>query len=88
MADPKKPNVLDALGAMSGLGRPELEKLWAQAQENGRKLAQCPGPHDFVAFEDRPLTSRYRCTICGGEVSASDRMWYERGLRHGRGQRG
>lgn len=56
------------------------------ALANYERLESCPGPHAFVLFRPRGVTSsreRYRCSRCGGECDAKALGWYRRGLMHG-----
>lgn len=66
--------------------RDEARELWERCKANIARLEGCPGPHRFVIIPSEPVTiiARSRCETCRGEVSASDRRWYERGLAHGR----
>jgi hypothetical protein len=67
-------------------GMIDAKKLWAQVQENIRKLEGCTGPHDFsVELEPRrSLLKRWQCTRCGGSCDSTAKYWYERGLKDGR----
>jgi hypothetical protein len=73
--------------AISGLSKAEVRCIWENAKANIRRLDACPGPHVFVVRPEdaaKPLTARHVCSVCHGEVSASDRRWYERGVADGR----
>lgn len=78
----------EILGAVSGLGKVEVKKIWEQVKANLKRLDECVGPHDFqrLALETK-LMFRFRCTKCGGEIEGDNRSWYERGLKHGRQER-
>lgn len=69
---------------MMPITREESQAIWAKVKANHARLDACPGPH---AFEDvtltRTLNKHYRCTLCGGEVDAVAKRWYEHGLKHG-----
>lgn len=53
---------------------------------NKELLEACPGIHDF-SIELKGSTQscdRYECSICGGEVDRREKIWYEKGVEHGR----
>jgi DNA-directed RNA polymerase subunit RPC12/RpoP len=56
-------------------------ELMKQIKENHKKLEGC-GQHNFSidATPDKKFSKRYKCINCGGEVSYSDKHWYEKGL--------
>ena len=63
-------------------------------QENEARLAGC-AEHDFRAHRGPtgglrrgPSKARWRCSRCDGEVSGTARLWYWRGLQHGRAAQG
>lgn len=63
--------------------------ILAEVRENLAKLAGC-ALHDFHGVPERAMQCKdgllyrdYRCSVCGGKVSASDYRWYQRGLEHG-----
>jgi len=65
----------------------EVREIWNQAKANGKTLDACDGPHAFEDITpDKPLMKRFKCKACGGEVSADQRAWYEKGLAHGRAE--
>jgi hypothetical protein len=65
----------------------EAKALWEKVKANSAALDACPGPH---AFEDTTpgqppsFGKRWRCQRCGGEADTIAKLWYERGLAHGR----
>jgi hypothetical protein len=62
--------------------RANAERLWAEAGENVRRLAACPG-HLFVALDpSRGPCSRYMCLNCSGDVDRHAAHWYEVGRAH------
>lgn len=77
------PDSVDRLAGLTGVPRPELLSIWAGVQANHARLDGCPR-HDFVQDEPGRLGSRWTCAACGGSVSASDALWYRRGLEHAR----
>lgn len=67
----------------------EIDGLIDKAIENVKKLNSCKGPHDFVPAEgEKPGKNarRLTCAVCGGSVDGHGKLWYERGLKHGRGE--
>lgn len=83
--------VLDALGAVSGLGRPAVDSILVEVRANLAKLDACHR-HDFVGVADGAIKckdglayQRYRCTNCGGKVDAHAARWYRLGLEHAKG---
>ena len=77
------PNSYEVLSQVSGLPLSEMKSIWEQVKANAATLDACAGPHDFQRLEER-LLSKYRCTRCGGTVDGTDKLWYERGLKHGK----
>lgn len=73
----------DVFGKVTGLGREAVMGIWEEVKANAAKLEACPGPHAFERIEGRP-TPRYACRLCSGEVTGTDKAWYERGLAHAR----
>lgn len=55
-------------------------------ESNQQKLNSCTR-HDFsIEVSDvNPFTKRFKCTHCDGEISASEKRWYDRGLSHAKG---
>lgn len=63
----------------------EARALWNGVQENIRRLDACVGPHTWEDLSPgRSLGKRYLCRLCKGEVDHVNRIWYDRGLAHGR----
>lgn len=67
-----------------------MDRAPALVVENLKRLDACPGPHDFEFIRHRgadgvgPKRTRWRCTVCGGEVPGTARHWYVRGLTDAR----
>jgi hypothetical protein len=89
---PQSP-VLDALGTVSGLGRPAMDSILVEVRSNLAKLNACPR-HEFVGIKETALGQTkdggwvfrdYRCSNCGGKVDSHAEHWYRRGLEHARG---
>jgi hypothetical protein len=92
MSSPKFP-VLEALGSVSGLGRPAMDSILADVQANLAKLNACPR-HDFVGIQETALRQTkdggwvfrdYRCSNCSGKVDSHAEHWYRRGIEHAEG---
>jgi len=60
----------------------EAKELLKEVQDNHKKLADCPLPHDFSIDLDptRNWSKRFKCTKCGGYVYQDKLIWYEKGL--------
>ena len=82
----------EALGKITGLGREEVMDRWESVKANRKLLNECELPHDFdqTTRPDNPLSPRARflCSKCKGHVSGVEKLWYERGLEHGRNEKG
>jgi len=56
-----------------------------EAQANLKRLAGCPGPHDFVdETPEKTFGKRFRCSLCRGEIDGVARYWYMLGRKHER----
>lgn len=89
MADDKKkgPTLSEILSPLTGMSRDQMMALAKEVKENFVRLDNCVGPHDFKpsAYNFALGTPRkYVCTLCKGDVGASDFRWYMRGLIHGK----
>lgn len=76
--DEKRYDGVAVLSKVSGLPRAEVQELWQQVKANQARLDACPGPHRFDGHGRRD----YRCSECGGTVSAIAYVWYVAGLEH------
>ena len=67
------------------MDRATAEQLLTEVRANLARLQGCPF-HAFSvdATPNKPYLKRWRCINCGGEVDVSAKVWYERGLAHGR----
>ena len=74
----------DALSKISGLSKEDIREIWAETQANHRRLQECERPHDFQPVESDRRPRKYRCSLCGGEVSSINASWYARGLEDAR----
>jgi len=56
------------------LTKRKSEELWERVKENHRKLAGCPGPHDFRPLDDRLAAVWYEKGLeHGAEAVRNDR---------------
>jgi len=64
------------------------QQIWKDVKANHKRLDNCKGPHDFrpVPAEGKSLVRDYVCSRCNGKVDAIHKLWYERGLEHGRSE--
>ena len=71
---------------------PQMQAMWNEVKANHKRLNECQGPHDFVGVEselrytlkDGSVYGRYVCKKCNGKVFPNDKIWYERGIEHGK----
>lgn len=78
---------LAAIAGFTKLSEPQLREIWDEVQENARRLDLCRG-HDFSVQLDADkarVRPRWQCRFCEGTVDGTAKLWYERGLAHGRG---
>lgn len=89
----RKSTVLDALGSVSGLGRPAVDSILVEVRANLAKLDAC-SRHEFVGVKETAIGPSknggwvYRdflCANCGGKVDAHAERWYRIGLEHAKG---
>jgi hypothetical protein len=66
----------------------DFKAAWDDAKANIALLDACPGAHQFVRLDQKPMGGRSRCTVCGGQADNLHAGWYEHGLEHGRRQAG
>jgi hypothetical protein len=78
----EKTNV-EVLSEISGVSEPKLRSIWQEVVENNKKLSECKGPHDFIPIKDGTAFKKFKCSICNGTISTSDKYWYDRGFKHG-----
>jgi len=71
------------LGEVTGLGKEAVMEQWELVKANHKRLEECEGPHDFQCEDPKSMRSKYVCSKCGGKISKTDWLWYERGLAHG-----
>ena len=88
MSDPSQPDKpetpLETISRVTGLSRPVMDEIWQKVKANQKLLEACKG-HDFnLPAEQRgQLTTRWKCSRCGGIVDMQCKRWYELGLKHG-----
>jgi hypothetical protein len=73
---------VDALSAATGLTRATMLDIWDEVKANNGVLAACPR-HDFECLDPTRLSAKWRCSACGGNVSANAAHWYNLGRSHG-----
>lgn len=65
---------IDTLSKVTGLSAGEMQRIWREVQENGRRLRACKR-HRFESI-DLPLGAKRACLACGGTMAATDIAWY------------
>jgi len=68
---------------LTGMSEEAAHEILRDVKANHKLLDECVGPHDFQRV-DGTMPMKFRCSKCGGTVSASLAMWYKKGLQHGR----
>lgn len=83
------PDGIDKLSDATGLSRESIDNIWQAVQANQKTLESCQGPHDFEEdpTDSRPTLKRHVCRKCGGHVSVTAAVWYNRGLKDAREER-
>lgn len=62
-----------------------LKETIEQVKANTERLNNCTGSHHiFARIDPSTLFSKWRCTVCDGEVDTHGAHWYQKGLDHGR----
>lgn len=78
-------SVIDALSSVSGVSRDKIKAIAEEVKANRIKLDGCHGPHRFtIPVGRREFADDFVCEVCGGWVSSIHKLWYEKGLEHGR----
>ena len=81
---------IQQVGEKLGFAADATNKIMADIKANTDKLNSCTG-HAFTIPFDRltkkeisvpNLGCRWRCSNCGGEVDATARIWYNKGVEH------
>lgn len=81
---------LDVLSEVTGLKKPDMDKIFLEVKANKAKLEACPR-HEFSIPIDRrtkkPLSGPvmfcdWECKNCHGRVDVTAKAWYERGMKH------
>ena len=77
---------IEDLWEIVGMDKETVQQIWKDVKANHKKLDGCKGPHDFrpLPIEGKTLIRDYLCSKCGGKLEAIHKLWYERGLEHGR----
>lgn len=68
------------------LTKADFNSIWEEVKANHARQDSCVGPHDFSIEHERmgALVRKYRCTKCDGTIDSINRIWYLKGLEHGR----
>lgn len=68
------------------MNRADVDEIFREVKANHAKLNACPGPHEFTIEYRKigPMVRDWECAKCHGHVENLYKMWYERGLAHGR----
>ena len=74
-------NGLEKLSKLSGIAKPEMQKIWEEIQENKKKLNSCSF-HEFKLNSDQQFNNLYICQNCKGTVRITEKLWYEQGIAH------
>lgn len=78
-------NSMDKLSEMSGISKDTLDEIWKEVKANNETLNKCEGPHTFKSH--KVVKFKWVCSKCGGHTSATQKVWYEKGLEHGRNKK-
>ena len=77
--------VSKVLSRVSGLTEDKVHEIFNEVKVNSTMLESCTGPHKFtIPSGRREFLDDYVCELCNGKVSSIHKLWYERGLEHGR----
>lgn len=63
----------------------DSKQIWEEVKENHKKLDSC-NKHDF-SIDVTPAIKfgkKYKCSSCGGVVDGITKLWYEKGVEHGK----
>lgn len=63
-----------------------VQQIWKDVKANQKRLDDCKGPHNFrpIHEDGKKLVRDYRCSKCGGKIDAIHKIWYCKGLEHGK----
>ena len=69
------------------MNKEQAASLWAQVQENQRKLRSCKGHKfgDVLGSTTIPTNPSFECKMCGGYMKAHDIYIYALGYKAGGG---
>lgn len=78
-------DVIETLEKVSGIKRPEMDKIFQEVKANSAALNSCSG-HNFEVHTkyDSGFVRKYKCSNCGGTADAIAVSWYRKGLEHGK----
>ena len=76
-------NGYEVLEKVTGIPKAEQMKIMEEIRHNRQLLEGCPR-HDFSeeVKQSHRMTSKWRCTNCGGIVDHLEKLWYEKGIEH------
>jgi hypothetical protein len=67
------------------LDKETAHKLFEQVKENHRILDSCTRhAFDIDKNPGQVFGKKWECSNCGGNVDSMAKLWYERGLQHGK----
>jgi hypothetical protein len=65
----------------------DAKQILEEVKENRAKLDSCD-LHDFsIVNLKHGILKEYQCSKCNGKVDLIAKSWYEKGLKHGRGEK-
>ena len=74
---------LETLEKVTGIKKPELDKIFQEVKANSAALNSC-GFHNFEVHKkyESGFVKKYICSNCGGTADAIAVSWYKKGLEH------
>ena len=77
-------NALERLENVTGIKRPEMDKIFQEVKANSAALNACSG-HNFEVHTkyESGFVKKYKCSVCGCTADAIAVSWYRKGLEHG-----
>lgn len=84
MLQDKKVNGYEVLEKVTGIPKAEQVKMMEEIRHNRQLLEKCTR-HDFseeIGQKPHSFMNKWKCSNCGGIVSYSEKLWYEKGIAH------